>query len=236
MNPRQRRGVLLIIATVIGALVVFVAVLSMVGSVRSEVGPKATVLQLRTGVQELQAITPEMVDEVSVPERWITKTSLRSMDDVVGKVSSSIYEPGTTLQTGMLIDPPGLKAGFREVAILVNAETGVAGKVRSGDRVDIIATIAGGDQVPNVAEVVVANALVLEVGIPKASENTDSKGNFSQQQGVPVTFALPVDQALKLSYAESFSRKLRLALRGRGDEGAVDPASSVFSAAAGSGS
>jgi len=228
VNPRQRRGVLLIIATAMGAIVVFIAVLSVVGNVRSQVGPTATVLQLRTGVQELEPITPDMIEQVSVPERWIPKTALRSVDEVIGKVASSIYEPGTTLQTGMLVDPPGLKAGYREVAILVNAETGVAGKVRSGDRVDIIATTAATDTAPNRAEVWVANALVLEVGIPRSTENADPKGNFTQGQGVPVTFALPADEALRLSYAESFSTKLRLALRGRGDEGVLDSAGTIF--------
>ncbi|RYV52218.1 Flp pilus assembly protein CpaB [Pengzhenrongella frigida] len=236
MNPRQRRGVLLIIATAIGALVVFVAVLSVVSDVRSQVGPTAMVLQLTTDVQELQAITPDMIEEVSVPERWISETAILSADEVVGKVSASVFAPGTTLQQGMLIDPPGLQAGYREVAILVNAETGVAGKVRSGDRVDILATTAGTETSADRAEVWVANALVLEVGIPRSSEDTDSSGNFSQQQGVPVTFALPVEDALRLAYAETFSEKLRLALRGRGDEGALTDSDSLFQPVAGSSS
>jgi Flp pilus assembly protein CpaB len=236
VNPRQRRGVLLIIATSIGALVVFVSVLTMVSNVRSQVGPSATVLQFRTNVEELQAITPDMIEEVQVPQRWISKTALRSIDDVVGKVASSVYQPGTTLQGGMVIDPPGLKAGFREVAILVNAETGVAGEVHSGDRVDIIATTAAAEGVPAKAMVWVPNALVLKVGIPKSGKSTDGDGNFSEEQGVPVTFALPVGEALRLSYAESFSTKLRLALRGRGDENALDPAGMLFQPTAGSNS
>lgn len=139
------------------------------------------------------------------------------------------------LQAGMLVPPPGLEAGYREVAILVDAETGVAGKVRPGDRVDIIATTAGDDEtVPDRAEVWVANALVLEVGLPTATEDADDNGNFTQQQGVPVTFALPVDEALRLAYAESFSEKLRLALRGRGDEAALERAETVFQPTAGS--
>ena len=81
----------------------------------------------------------------------------------------------------MLVDPPGLETGYREVAILVDAETGVAGKVRSGDRVDIIATTAGDEGVPDRAEVWVSNALVLEVGLPTASEDTDLDGRLHHQ-------------------------------------------------------
>lgn len=228
MNPRQRRGVLLIIATALGAVVVFVAVLMMVSDVRSQVGPMTTVLALNQAVPALAEVTPDMLDQREVPARWVSDAALTSVDQVIGMVTSSEFAAGTVLQGGMLVDPPGLEAGFREVAILVDAETGVAGKVRPGDRVDIIATTPGDDVVPDRAEVWVANALVLEVGLPAASEDTDSNGNFTQRQGVPVTFALPVEEAVRLAYAESFADKLRLALRGRGDEGALDPSQSVF--------
>jgi len=228
VNPRQRRGVLLVIATALGAVVVFVAVLVMVADVRSQVGPMTTVLELNRAVPALAEVTPGMVDEREVPTRWASDTELTSVDQVVGKVTASEFAAGTVLQGGMLVDPPGLAAGYREVAILVDAETGVAGKVQPGDRVDIIATTPGTDLVPDRAEVWVANALVLEVGIPAASEDTDSNGNFTQRQGVPVTFALPVEEAVRLAYAESFADKLRLALRGRGDEGALDLSQSVF--------
>ena len=79
-------------------------------------------------------------------------------------------------------------------------------------------------------------ALVLEVGLPTASEDTDDSGNFTQRQGVPVTFALPVEESLRLAYAESFSEKLRLALRGRGDEASLQGPETVFQPTAGSSS
>ena len=44
MNPRQRRGVLLILVTVLGAVVTFGAVFNYVQSVSSQVGPRTTVL------------------------------------------------------------------------------------------------------------------------------------------------------------------------------------------------
>ena len=69
MNPRQRRGVLLILVTVLGAIVTFVAVFNYVQSVSSQVGPKTTVLELSKDVTELQEITAEDVTAVEVPER-----------------------------------------------------------------------------------------------------------------------------------------------------------------------
>lgn len=228
MNPRQRRGMLLLLATAVGAVVVFVMVTLFVQDVRSEVGPYEETLQFKVDVDELEQITMEMVETVEVPARWISDVVVVDPEQVLGKVSSGRYSAGATIQEGMIEDPPGLKTGFREVAIIVDAETGVAGKVRPGDRVDILATTQGTETTPARAEVWVENALVLEVGLPQQIEEEDASGRFSDGAGVPVTFALPVDESLKLAYAESFSTKLRLALRGRGDEAGIPDAVKLF--------
>ena len=47
---------------------------------------------------------------------------------------------------------------------------------------------------------------------------------------VPITFALPTPEALRVAYAESFSVKLRLALRARNDETTADPNSLIYTA------
>lgn len=228
MNPRQRRGILLLAATAIGAIVVFVAVAAYVGDVRSKVGPYGPVLELTTDVTELQPVTPDMLAVVQVPQRWISATAITNFDDAVGLVASGNFGKGARLENGMLEQRPGLQPGYREVAIIVDAETGVAGKVTAGDRVDIIATVPQTELTPARAEIWVENALVLEVGVPEATETTSTDGGFSEGNGVPVTFALPVDEALRLAYAESFSTKLRLALRGGGDEATIEPDKRIF--------
>src|SRR5690625_4096081 len=113
----------------------------------------------------------------------------------------------------MMFPRPGIQPGFREVAIVVDAETGVAGKVTPGDHVDIIATIEGDDDTPNRAELWASDVLVLDVGLPQDIEETDQAGNFSRGTGVPVTFALEAPDAVRLAYIESFSVKLRLGVR-----------------------
>ena len=42
----------------------------------------------------------------------------------------------------MLVTPPEISEGEREVAILVDAATGVAGKIEPGRQVDVIASYA----------------------------------------------------------------------------------------------
>ncbi|MGO1318554.1 MAG: hypothetical protein ACTMIR_16215, partial [Cellulomonadaceae bacterium] len=58
----------------------------------------------------------------------------------------------------------------------------------------------------------------------------DAGGDFGVSRGVPVTFALTSEDALRLAYVESFSVKLRLALRGAGDEQELPENERVFPA------
>lgn len=222
MNPRQKRGVAMLVLTAIGAIAVFVSVLMYVADVNSQVGNRVMVLQLTKDLEAYEPVTASAYEFVEVPERWTTSTTLREEKDVVGLVAATALPKGSVLQQGMVITRPGVQPGYREIAIVVDAETGVAGKVKPGDHVDILATTAGTkDTAGNVgveacSEVWASNALVLEVGVVTETQEADSMG-FGTSSTVPVTFALRTEDTLRLSYIESFSVKLRLALRGAGD-------------------
>ena len=228
MNPRQRRGALLLGITSIGAIVVFFAVLTFIGDVNSKVGPMTKILKFNRDVTALEPIEPDMLEVVEVPKRWMPTTAIQDVAETAGLVVATNYASGAVVQTGMLVARPGVQPGFREVAIVVDAETGVAGKVAPGNHVDILATTAGTDTTPARSEIWVSNALVLEVGLPRNVEGADETGNFESSRGVPVTFALTSADALRLAYVESFSVKLRLALRGDGDDQTVPAKDLVF--------
>ncbi|MGY4643336.1 Flp pilus assembly protein CpaB [Cellulomonas sp. URHB0016] len=228
MNSRQRRGGLLLIITALGAIAVFLAVVVYVGGVSSRVGPMTQVLRLTQDVNAFQPVEPDMFESVSVPQRWLPAHPLQDVSQTEGLVAATKLPSGSTMQDGMLVQRPGVQPGYREVAIVVDAETGVAGKVSPGNHVDIIATTAGTDGVAQRSEIWVSNALVLEVGLPEDVQKSDSAGNFQGGSGVPVTFALTSEDALRLAYAESFSVKLRLALRGDGDDQVLPNDDRVF--------
>ncbi|MBO3088542.1 Flp pilus assembly protein CpaB [Cellulomonas dongxiuzhuiae] len=228
MNPRQRRGALLLVITALGAIAVFFAVVVYVGDVSSRVGPMTQALQLNRAVDAFEPVEPDMFDVVEVPQRWLPSTAVGDVAQTSGLVAAAALPEGVMLQEGMLVPRPGVQPGYREVAIVVDAETGVAGKVAPGDHVDIVATIAGDDDVPARSEIWVSNVLVLEVGLPREVESSDANGNFGNTQGVPVTFALTSQDALRLAYVESFSVKLRLALRGDGDDAVLSDDQLVF--------
>ncbi len=221
MNPRQRRGVLLILVTVLGAIVTFIAVFNYVQSVSSQVGPKTTVLELSKDVNELRGVTAADVTATQVPERWAPKNAVHDLSEVQGKVTASSYSKGAVLQTSMLQDPPQLTEGYREVTIMVDAETGVAGKVASGSRVDVVSTLQDPNNKQQTAQVIIQNALITDVGVATKVEDESDSGDFKESEAVPVTFALTPDESLKLAYAESFSKKVRLMLRREGDNSSI---------------
>ncbi len=222
MNPRQRRGVLLIALAAVGAVAVFLSVTNYVAEVRSQVGPVVQVLRLAQDAPPYVALTPDMVEPVEVPERWGPENAVSDPLELAGLVPTVLLPAGTVLQNGMLVPPPQLAPGQRELAINVDAETGVAGKIASGDLVDIYATFPGSEANPAQAVIVVEQAQIIDVGTPVATEETTSTGAFDQGQVVPVTFALSVDESLRLAYIESFAQTVRLALRAPLDDETIE--------------
>lgn len=224
MNPRQRRGVILMVIAVIGALAVFISVLTFVSSVNASVGNKVSIVVMTKDVAAFHQIQADMVQTVQVPEKWASPTDVRDPSEVVGLVPVADLTSGSYVDRSMITSRPGIALGYRETAILVDAETGVGGKITSGDHVDIIATFAGQDQKSPVASYVVLNALIVDVGVVQDVEKANSTGGFSEGKAIPVTFALPIADSLRLASAESFAVKVRLALRARNDSSGI-PAS-----------
>src|SRR3954464_9749363 len=140
MNPRQRRGLLLLVLSGLGLLAVFVLVASYVADVRTEVDPKVRLLALSKPVRAYESVPDDAVTEVTMPRRWAPASALRDRSQVVGGVAGSGPTSHSLLQKGMLVSPPDLTPGQREVAILVDAETGVAGQIGPGKMVDIVGT------------------------------------------------------------------------------------------------
>lgn len=219
MNPRQRRGVLLLVVAAVGAIGVFVAVLSYVASVREQVNPTTVAMRLKRDVDPQATITRDAYDIVEIPQRWAPRRALLTEEELAGQVAVAKLPRGAFLQRGMIEDEPQLAPGQRELAILVDAETGVAGKVGPGSIVDIAATFGGDnqDEKPE-SQIVVNNARVIAVGQPRVKGGDVRNQEADPTQVVPITFALSVRETLILTYAESFAKEVRLALTRKGDD------------------
>jgi pilus assembly protein CpaB len=227
MNPRQRRGLLLLVLSGLGLLAVFVLIASYVADVRTEVDPKIQLLTLTKPVKAFQSVPDDAVTTVTMPKRWAPTSALRDRGDLVGYVAGTDLSKDSLLQKDMLIATPALSPGQREVAILVDAETGVAGKIGPNSIVDIVATFQGNDQrnISPKSTVVVPAARIIEVGQTqlKGGRGVQQQADADPKQVVPVTFALSPHDQLMVTYAESFAQEVRLALRRQGDIAPLKP-------------
>lgn len=230
MNPRQRRGILLMALAAIGAVVVFFLVLSYVQGVSSQVGPMTTAYRFTKDVKQLDPITSDVLERVEVPVRWLPDAAIQSFDTSRGLVAAQPVAAGSLLQKGMAEPPPELKPGQREIAIMINAETGVAGKVRPNDLVDVYATFVDNRNGVNDfrSGVIVANAKVLAIGQLQQLDGPqkDKNGNtqFQTSQVVPVTFAVSLRDSLLISAAADQASSVRLVLIPPGTTSNADPA------------
>lgn len=154
-----------------------------------------------------------------------------------------------TMIENTYIVPPGMRA----ISIAVSNVTSISGYVRSGDRVDVIAsyeleqTGGGASQKYQRTMVLLQNVSVLAVswfnnmGITSDLEPTSgltttvlsSMGSSpqevlqaSQKRDTVVTLAVPIEDAAKLTFMENFGKELRLVLR-RQDDTRVAPVPTV---------
>lgn len=218
MNPRQRRGILLISLAGIGAVLVFVLVSNYLSDVRSQLGPTVAVLVSTDDLPPLATPEPGSLSTVEIPQRWLPPNALQSADQIAGRIAAATIPANTIISEGMFLERFELDPGQREIAIMVDAETGVGGKVTAGSVVDIFATFAGDDQgTPPSSRIVLQRAEVLAVGSPVDVPEDGGPGpgsvGFGTGQRIPVTFRLSVEDANRLVYVESFATSVRLALR-----------------------
>ncbi|GGL76863.1 Flp pilus assembly protein CpaB [Streptomyces fumigatiscleroticus] len=222
MNSRQRRGVILLLLSVLCALGAFAGVLSVISDVKSKVGPEVTAYRLRTNVAPYTTLTTGQFEKIKMPERWLSANAVTDLSQIRGKIAVTTLKEGSLLQSDMIVDQPALRPGEQEVAIMIDAATGVAGKITAGSTVNVYATFEGereGD--PAQSKIIVTNARVLDVGKLTALEPDEKNRDQEPTDAVPITFALTTLDAQRITYAESFAQRVRLALVAPGSDTTV---------------
>ncbi|MCX5404949.1 Flp pilus assembly protein CpaB [Streptomyces sp. NBC_00335] len=222
MNSRQRRGVILLILSVLCALAAFGGVLVVMGDVNSKVGNEVVAYRVKGDIAPYTPLTAGQFEQVTLPKRWLSATAVTDLGALRDKLALTALKKGSLLQSDMFVDKPKLQAGEQEMAIMIDASTGVAGKVTPGSKVNIIGTFkskkADG---PDTSVVMVANARVINVGklTPLDPKDSDKKAT----DAVPITFALSTEDTQRVAYAESFAVHVRLALVAPGTDSAPNP-------------
>lgn len=208
MNPRQRRGVLLLLLSGLGALVLFAVTTSYVSSVNAQVAPLVTVYAAAADLPAYTQLTEDDVQPVEVPERWAPPTTVREVADLVGRRVAYGMDAGTWVGTDALLPPSAIGDDEREIAISVDAVTGIAGRVSPGDLVDVYAVFGTAED--GVSRTLVRNVRVVSVGGQQTRAATDGAGALADQEVVPVTLALDPQEALSVTYADAFALSVRL--------------------------
>lgn len=210
MNPRQRRGILLMAVAVVAAVGVFFAVSTYVADVNSEVGSKVTVYRAADALDAYATVGAADLEEVEVPERWVSASGLLQRVDLEGRKVGLPIEKGTMLTRDMLIPVSDLSPTEREIAIKVDAVTGVVGRVLPGDFVDIYAVFADVPGLPKQVRVLVRNVRVVTVGGQQTIKDIQTDEGSTEQEVLPVTVALEPNDALAVTYAGAFANEVRL--------------------------
>ncbi|MFF3841891.1 Flp pilus assembly protein CpaB [Streptomyces sp. NPDC001930] len=212
MNSRQRRGVILLLLSVLCAIGAFAGVLAVISDVNSKVGPETTAYRIKDNVVPYTPLRAAQFEKISMPKRWLPETAVTDLRQIEGRIAVTRLKAGSLLQSDMIVERPELQPGQQEIAIMIDAATGVAGKITAGATVNIYATFEGDKKgEPSQSRMIVAGARVLDVG--KLTPIRDSsQGSARANEAVPISFALSTLDAQRVAYAESFAEHVRLAL------------------------
>lgn len=191
------------------AVATFFVVTGYVASVNSKVGSRVTVFRAVEGIDPYTALTRENLEPVEVPARWASDSAQLKLSDLEGRRIGFRVNAGTTISSDMLVPSSSLDPNEREIAINVDAVTGVAGRVKPGDRVDIYATFGETPGLPKSVRVLQRNVRVVTIA-GKQTVTQKGEGGLSEEEVIPVTLALPPDEALSVTYADSFAEQVRL--------------------------
>jgi pilus assembly protein CpaB len=231
VNSRQRRGVILLVLSALAAVGAFAGVLSVIRDVNSKVGPEVAAYRLRSDIAPYKELSADQFEKVSMPKRWLSSTAVTSLSEIRGKIAVTQLRKGSLLQADMIVNRPELQAGQQEIAIMIDAATGVAGKINPGSRVNIYATFkAENEKGTDQSKVIVENARVIDVGKLTALEPGQSSNDRRRTatEAVPITFALDTADAQRVAYAESFAEHVRLALVAGGSTTTVPPGDRTY--------
>ena len=207
MNPRQRRGVFLMVLSALAAVVVFVGISTYVARVNSTVGPMVTVYHTTKDLPAFTTLSSDNTEPTQVPQRWAADTTVLKSSDIDGRVIATPMSAGSPVSLDSLVPPSDLTPTQREIAVNVDAVTGLAGRIRPGDRVDVYAVFAQVPGLPKQVQILVENVQVVSVAGQQQVQAPDAK---TIQNVIPVTLALPASAALSVTYANSFAKEVRL--------------------------
>lgn len=203
------------------ALVLAVCVAALVyqflNNIQQRSNDTATVIVAKIDILANTAITADMVEEAKISRRQLQPGAVSGLQQVVGAYAKENIPVQAQITESQILNTS--VAGFagsiprdkRAVSVAVTDVTGVAGLIKPGDYVDVIAVVepASSNAGP-VANMIIQNVLVL------ATDKTvtrEEKGSVAKEsQTTTVTLAVTPDEAVALGLAGT-KETVALALR-----------------------
>lgn len=181
MNSRQRRGVILLLLSVLCAFAAFAGVLSVISDVNSKVGPEVAAYRLKEDVAPYTPLQVNQFEKITMPKRWLSDNAVTDLAVVSGKIAVNQLKKGSLLQDDMIVKRPALANDEQEIAIMIDAATGVGRQDHPGDLVNIFATFAADNEGAQAqSRIIVPNAKVIDVGLPPRWNRTRTTGTAAR--------------------------------------------------------
>ena len=234
MSPGYARRTILVVAAVLG-LITATLVYVYVSRVRQGTGQMVYAVVAAEFISARTVISPNMVEMKRIPASDVKPDTAVSFVQVRQRVTVAPIEKGEPISITKLADKSavfGLAAiiprGTRAMTISVDATDIVPGFLQPGERVDIIASFVEGSD--SVAKTILQNIPLLAVNenlTPLAVQQGEkpkapaSSQTSAQPTATLVTIAVTPPEAERLVAAQ-YKGKLKLGLRGMGDNSRVE--------------
>jgi len=176
-------------------------------------------------------VTSQMLAVKEMPARYITEKAIIDPKEALGKTTKSEILPGEIIREEKLASGKNaadglaflIKPGMRAITVAVNDVSGLAGLLRTGDRVDVLGTFdlpaAAGQEKASLTSLLVQNVEVLS--LDQGLANNQPVGNGKKQNTYNnVTLMVTAEQAQPLTLC-SEKGSIRLILRAPADQDTI---------------
>ncbi|MDR5658930.1 Flp pilus assembly protein CpaB [Serpentinicella sp. ANB-PHB4] len=187
------------------------------------------IIVAKENIQERTVVTMNMIERKTIPVQYMDSNQITSSKEVVGKITLTTLSKGQSIFQSHIIEKGDYKEGLaymipqgkRAMSVPVDEVSGVSGLIKPGNKVDVITTIAIGEevQVPH-SVVVLQNIEVLAIGRDlniKVGENAQNP-----TEARTATLAVTLEESLPLQMATQRGT-ISLMLRSPIDNTTSDP-------------
>lgn len=182
----------------------------------------ARVVRAKEYIPRDTTITDRMIEEIEIPEEFVTPDHVTELDEIVGKVSVTVIYETQTLMAQMFEEETQLEnlsrqldEGERAVTVGISEISGLGGNLKPGNSVDVLVSILDNDEV-GVASTftILRNIDVMAVGQDIGFEDDEeATGSISKS----VTLRVEPEEAQLLALATEVG-SIRLVLRHPDDQ------------------